>query len=219
MINKGLIMTSSNLISEGLTVLKEVFNRPYRLDRSSSYDGDQYTAYTDDGREIYIDIDFIDAQTSFQKGFGAFNPDIAKRYKWNPNQVVGRVYFEVDGYVGVSGQGDASRIFATAIEAINMSMKRNKNLVGFMFEGVGDSRSRLYITMIRRLSRKFGLVPVVIKDMEGTTKDLHSMFAFLGHQRRAPWMFVDEVKEDIGPKTSKQSIRPYVKNAVRGLRK
>ena len=24
--------------------------------------------------------------------------------------------------------------------------------------------------------------------------------------------------EDIGPKTSKQSIRPYMKNAVRGLR-
>lgn len=25
--------------------------------------------------------------------------------------------------------------------------------------------------------------------------------------------------EDIGPKTSKQSIRPYMKNAVRGIRR
>ena len=209
---------SGRLIAEGLTVLKEVFNRPYRIELTDSYPGEyKYEALTDDGRKIEVFIDSVEADYSFLKGFGAFDPEVAKRFKWNPNQIVGRLDFAVDGNLDVTGEGDATRILATVIEAMKDSIKRDRDLVGFMFQGFGGSRVRLYTSMIRRLAKKHNLTPVVMKDIKGTGTGAVGMFSFLGHKRRAPWMFIDEVREDIGPKTSKQSIRPFMKNAARGL--
>lgn len=186
---------SGRLIAEGLTVLKEVFNRPYRVKPVQSMNpGEfQYNAWTDDGRLIEVFFEPVDADWSFLKGFGAFNPDIAKKYKWNPNQIIAKLDFAVDDDFAVTGEGDAPRIFATVIEAVKQSMDRNKNLVGFMFTGFERSRARLYTTMVRRLSRQYDLDPIVLKDITSGATGNPGMYAFVGSPRRAPWMFVSEV--------------------------
>lgn len=191
------MINSNQLISEGLTVLKEVFNRPYRVKEVESFIPDElkYHAYTDDGRLIEVFIELVDADWSFLKGFGAFNPDIAKKYKWNRNQVVGKLDFAVEDDFAVTGEGDAPRIFATVIEAVKQSMNRNRNLVGLMFTGFERSRARLYTTMVKRLSRQYGLDPVVLKDITSDATGHPGMYAYVGNPRRAPWMFVDDVRK------------------------
>ena len=203
---------SRTLIQEGLIALKEVFNRPYRLDRESLGYADNYTAFTEDGREIFITIGFRDADDVMLKAFGGFSPMIAKKYGWKPNHVIGEIDFSVDDRTSVTGKGDAPRILATVIEAIKYSMSRNRNLVGFHFWGFGLSRSRLYRTMVRRLGRQYNMD--IVKNVSEIPEP---EFLLLADVKRARYMFTKEVFEDIGPKTSKQSIRPFTKNAIRGL--
>ena len=204
---------SRTLIQEGLIALKEVFNRPYPVRRDSLSYADIYTAHTEDGREIYINIELRDADDVSLKAFDSFNPMIAKDFGWNPNHVIGKIDFSVDDSTSITGEGDAPRILATVVEAIRLSMSTNRNLVGFMFWGFGLSRSRLYRTMVRRLGRQYNMDVVKSKNVEKVDGE----FLLLADAKRARYMFTKEVFEDIGPKTSKQSIRPYMKNAVRGL--
>lgn len=206
---------SKSLIIEGLSVLKEVFNRPYPVKRESLGYADIYTAHTEDGREIYINIEFRDADDVMLKTFDGFSPMIAKDYGWNPNHVIGKIEFSVDDSTSVTGQGDAPRILATVVEAIKFSMSRNRNLVGFMFWGFGLSRSRLYRAMVRRLGRQYNMDVVKSKNVPKVDGE----FLLLADTDRARYLFTKEVFEDIGPKTSKQSIRPFMKNAVRGLQR
>jgi hypothetical protein len=206
---------SDVLIAEGLKYLKEVFNRPYPVKRESLGYADIYTARTEDGREIYINIELRDADDVSLKAFDSFNPMIAKDFGWNPNHVIGKIDFSVDDSTSITGGGDAPRILATVVEAIRLSMSTNRNLVGFMFWGFGLSRSRLYRTMVRRLGRQYNMDVVKSKNVPKVDGE----FLLLADAKRARYMFTKEVFEDIGPKTSKQSIRPYMKNAVRGLTK
>ena len=205
-------MTSRNLIIEGLTVLKEVFNRPYPIQADPKGYADNYTAFTEDGREIFITIDLREADDVMVNMFGGFSPMIAKKYGWNPNHEIGKIDFTVDDSVGITGRGDAPRILSTVVEAIRLSLTTNRNLVGFMFWGFGRSRSRLYRTMVRRLGRQYNMD--VVKNVSEIPE---AEALLLADTKKARYMFTQEVFEDIGPKTSKQSIRPYVKNAVRGL--
>ena len=154
-----------------------------------------YNALTDEGRLIEVEIEPVKASDVFLKGFGSFNPDIAKKYKWKPNQMVGQIDFKVEDDFAVTGDGDAPRIFATVIEAVKQSMDRNKNLVGFMFTGFERSRARLYTTMVKRLSRRYNLDPVVLKSITSGATGAEGMYALVGHTRRAPWMFVDEMRK------------------------
>ena len=188
---------SRTLIQEGLIALKEVFNRPYRVKEVESFNPDElkYNAYTDDGRLVEVFVELVDADYSFLKGFGAFNPDIAKKHKWKPNQMVGKLDFAVEEDFAISGEGDAPRIFATVIEAVKQSMNSNRNLVGFVFTGFERSRARLYTTMVRRLSRQYNLEPIVLKNITSDATGHPGMYAFVGNPRRAPWMFVDKVRE------------------------
>ena len=204
---------SRTLIQEGLIALKEVFNRPYPVRRDSLSYADIYTARTEDGREIYINIELRDADDVMLKTFDGFSPMIAKDYGWNPNHVIGKIDFSVDDSTSVTGQGDAPRILATVVEAIRSTMSRNRNLVGFMFWGFGLSRSRLYRTMVRRLGRQYNMDVVKSKNVP----EISAESLLLADTKKARYMFTQEVFEDIGPKTSKQSIRPFTKRAVRGL--
>ena len=205
---------SKTLIQEGLTVLKEVFNRPYPLEAQQGSFADYSTSSTDDGRKIDISIKPVEVDHVLLNAFDSFDPFVAKRLGWNPDHVVGRIDFSVDDKTAVTGRGDAPRIFATVVEAIRLSMNKNRDLVGFMFLGAWSSRSRLYRTMVRRLGRKYNLDVAYVKKTPGDGE-----FLLLGDTKRAPYMFTKEVFEDIGPKTSKQSIRPYTKRAARGLRR
>ena len=205
-------MMSNQLIQEGLKYLKEVFNRPYPIQADPKGYADNYTAFTEDGREIFITIDLREADHIMLNMFGGFSPMIAKKYGWNPNHVIGKIDFTVDDSVGITGRGDAPRILATVVEAIRLSMTTNRNLVGFMFWGFGLSRSRLYRTMVRRLGRRYNM------DVVKNVSDIPEAEALLlADTKKARYLFTQEVFEDIGPKTSKQSIRPFTKRAVRGL--
>ena len=206
---------SRTLIQEGLIALKEVFNRPYPIQADPKGYSDNYTAFTEDGREIVITIDLQEADYVSLKAFNSFDPMIAKKYGWNPNHVIGKIDFEVDDSVGVTGRGDAPRILATVVEAIRLSLTTNRNLVGFMFWSFGDSRSRLYRTMLRRLGRLYNMEIVASNDIPKISAES----LLLADTKKARYMFVKEVFEDIGPKTSKQSIRPFTKRAVRGIRR
>lgn len=206
---------SDRLIQEGLKYLKEVFNRPYPIQADPKGYADNYTAFTEDGREIFITIELRDADHIMLKKFGGFSPMIAKQYGWSPNHVIGKIDFDVDDSVGITGRGDAPRILATVVEAIRLSLTTNRNLVGFMFWSFGGSRSRLYRTMVRRLGRLYNMEIVASKELP----EISAESLLLADTKKARYMFVKEVFEDIGPKTSKQSIRPYMKNAVRGIRR
>ena len=182
---------SDRLITEGLKYLKEVFNRPYPIQADPKGYEDNYTAFTEDGREILITIELRDADDVMLKAFGGFSPMIAKDFGWNPNHVIGKIDFEVDGSVGVTGRGDATRILATVVEAIRLSLNTNRNLVGFMFWSFGDSRSRLYRTMVRRLGRLYNMEVVASKELPKISAES----LLLADTKKARYMFVKEVFE------------------------
>lgn len=194
---------SSQLIKEGLTVLKEVFNRPYPIQREPRGYADIYTASTEDGREIYINIELRDADDVSLKAFDSFNPMIAKDFGWNPNHVIGKIDFSVDDSTEVTGRGDAPRILATVVEAIRLSMSTNRNLVGFMFWGFGLSRSRLYRTMVRRLGRQYNMDVVKSKNVPKVDGE----FLLLADAKRARYMFTKEVFEDNSSNTIREDYK------------
>lgn len=162
---------SNQLIREGLTVLKEVFNRPYKLEYIGSYPGYiDATAMTEDGRKIEIHMTFnwisdllADELEMAHPNFGNTNEadwddiddgmDKLKRMGMTLKHSNGQIMFQVDGSTDITGRGDATRILATVIEFIKTVMGAHRNIVSIEFTGQGLSRKRLYQTMIRRLGR------------------------------------------------------------------
>lgn len=212
---------SDQLIKEGLTVLKEVFNRPYPMDGPTWVGPSEvsYTSQTDDGRLIKIFIRKMAIGKVFRVEDIKFNKELASDYGWNNTHKIGDVIFIVGDKMAATGGGDAPRIFATVVKALNDYFDNDKDLVGYTFDGYGVSRSKLYQTMVRRMARQFNYEPVLLDYTPSRIKRSSRVVAILANRRRAPYLFVDNVTEDITAKASKQSIRPYVKNAVRGLRK
>lgn len=161
---------SDRLIVEGLTVLKEVFNRPYELEYRGSYPGTiDATAMTEDGRKIEIRMTFnwisdllLDELEMGHPDYGYGNDnwddidagmDKLKRMGMSMKHSNGQIMFQVDNSTDITGRGDATRILATVVEFIKTIMNAYRNIVSLEFTGRGLSRQRLYRTMIRRLGR------------------------------------------------------------------
>ena len=210
---------SDQLIREGLTVLKEVFNRPYPMDGPTYVRPSEvaYTSQTDDGRVIKIFIRKMAVGKVFKIEDIKFNPELASNHGWNNTHKIGDVIFIVGDKMAATGQGDAPRIFATVVKALNDHFDNDRDLVGYTFEGYGHSRSKLYLAMIRRMARQFNYEPVVLDHTPSRIKRETRVVTILANKRRAPYLFVDDVTEDITARASKQSIRPFMKNAARGL--
>ena len=178
-------MMSNRLIVEGLAVLKEVFNRPYplRLKSRGSFIS-SYESVTEDGRSINISFngepieEFLDNEYDME-----LDNDKLKDMGYDERDRILTTVFNVDATMRITGEGDAPRIFATVIEAMKNEFYNNPNVVGFRFGAEKASRSRLYLTMIRRMSRKFGLTPLDV----GGGRD--NMYAILVSKRRAPYLF------------------------------
>lgn len=176
-------------------LLNEMFNRPYETELV--YNGphhQEYLAHTDDGRQIEINISYEDVDHIILNNMGAFDSPLASRHGWNPDHVFALVGFEVDGTIAVTGKGDAGRIFATVFDAMEEAMATNRNIVGFMFTSEGMSRSRLYNTMIRVMGKKGGL-KTIVSSKHGTGSTAMT-FSLLGHKRKAPYLFMDQVFEE-----------------------
>jgi hypothetical protein len=67
--------------------------------------------------------------------------------------------------------------------------------------------------MVRRLGRQYNMDVVKSKNVPKVDGE----FLLLADPKRARYMFTKEVFEDITARASKQSIRPFMKNAARGL--
>ena len=176
-------------------LLTELFNRPYDTELvDNSYRHQEYLAHTDDGRQIEITIGFEEVDDILLNNMDAFDSPLASKHGWNPDHMFGLVSFEVDGTIELTGRGDAGRIFATVFDAMEEAMATNRNLVGFMFVSEGRSRTRLYDTMIRVIGKQGGLR--VVSTSRHNTGSGPMVFTLLGHKRKAPYMFMDEVYEE-----------------------
>ena len=159
---------SRTLVQEGLTVLKEVFNRPYELEYTGSYPGTiDATAMTEDKRIIEIRMSFnwisdilLDELEMGHPNYGNDNwedidagMDKLKQMGMSMKHSNGQIMFQVDDSTDITGRGDATRILATVVEFIKTIMNAYRNIVSIEFTGQGLSRQRLYRTMIRRLGR------------------------------------------------------------------
>ena len=172
------------LMNEGAKVLKELFNRPYRIfKKGSSVDWHYYLAKTDDDRTLGIHIydkpldDYIEAMQ------GRFDVDIALAYGWNPRHTIADVVFEVDREMSVTEGGDAFRIFSTVIDVVDDYIRKNPDVVAIKFESEGGSRSRLYKSLIERFARSKGFEKLFERHLPD---EVHF---FLGHRERASYLF------------------------------
>ena len=88
---------SNQLIREGLTVLKEVFNRPYPMDGPTWVGPSEvgYTSQTDDGRLIKIFIRKMKVGKVFKVEDIKFNKELASSYGWKDTDRIGDVIFIV----------------------------------------------------------------------------------------------------------------------------
>jgi len=135
--------------------LVEAFDAPYKLKWEKSHYGD-IDAYVklDDG--TYLSL-------MFNKGFDS----ATKQEAWS-------VEFHRNNSQEVTGEGDAQRVFATVLAAINQFVKKYKpkNIMfsaskeeydddtGEMTPSL-ESRSSLYTKLVQRYAAKMGYQPIV----------------------------------------------------------
>ena len=130
--------------------LQEAFDKPYRYRggtggaRSTSI---KYKFYTTEKDEIEV---------------------VFEKLEWSDDEYTWIVAFNRDGSDGVTGGGDAMRIFATVIEILKDFIKKyNPPVVGFSaFKSVDDlsnnqgskkgSREKLYLRMVKKFAPKLG---------------------------------------------------------------
>jgi len=159
---------SKKLILDGVKVLTELFNRPYRMRMVEKYKTEGLsggfgllnvvsTGRTEDGREIYIQ--FLGEPFSPNRNLGY---DV-------------EVYFQVDDSDYITKEGDAFRIFSTVIDQMEEFDEKYKGQIAALnFRSVDESRSRLYSTMVRRFASKNNYSYQVDVDSDG----MHEYYLF-----------------------------------------
>lgn len=159
---------SKKLILDGVKVLTELFNRPYRMRMIEKYKTEGLsggfgllnvvsTGRTEDGREIYIQ--FLGEPFSPNRNLGY---DV-------------EVYFQVDDSDYITKEGDAFRIFSTVIDQMEEFDEKYKGQIAALnFRSVDESRSRLYSTMVRRFASKNNYSYQVDVDSDG----MHEYYLF-----------------------------------------
>lgn len=133
------------LMNEGARVLKELFNRPYRMDMEEVYNTTnllRVESYgkTDDGREILVEF----------RGEPMYGTDLMDI----------EVSFSVDGKVSITDEGDAFRIFSTIVDQMELFEEEYEDRISRLtFTAKGDTRSRLYSSLIKRFASKHNYIP------------------------------------------------------------
>ena len=147
------------LMNEGARVLKELFNRPYRMDKVVKHNTPYLlevisSGYTDDGKKI--EIRFLGTPSLTGELTNLMEIDVS---------------FSVDGKTNITDEGDAFRIFSTVIDQMKEFDEEYEDKIDRLsFRSLGDTRSRLYSTMIRRFSSQRNYIPKVINAGGGRTQ-------------------------------------------------
>jgi hypothetical protein len=128
--------------------LVESFNKPYRFQGGRGGGNTVvYKFYNEDKDEIEV---------------------VFEKLEWSEDEYSWIVAFNRDGSDGVTGGGDAMRIFATVIEILKEFAKKHKPpVIGFSaFKSVDDlannkgdkkgSREKLYLRLIQKFAPKMG---------------------------------------------------------------
>ena len=125
----------------------EAFDKPYKYTKKTLYKGYVvYRFFTDDGSDV--DVLLQEQEISDEESY------------WS-------VVFERKGEVGVTGEGDAMRIFATVLEILRDFTKKEKpQELAFSAEkpawmvdagkGQKGSRERLYKRLVQRYAGRLG---------------------------------------------------------------
>lgn len=109
----------------------------------------RYIFYTADGRRVNVSFT---ADPYIGLDFDEMDENIYYPLTWE-------VAFTVDDKLSVTGEGDAFRIFATVIKAIEIWYFSEKNIGELLFSAAREgkkpeSRIRLYRTMLKKFSKK-----------------------------------------------------------------
>ena len=128
-------------------MLTEAFDKPYKFKKQTLYKGFiVYRFFTDDGSDV--DVLFNEQEISDDESY------------WS-------VAFERKGETGVTGEGDAMRIFATVIEVLKDFTKKEKpQELAFSADkpawavdagkGQKGSREKLYKKLVQRYAGRMG---------------------------------------------------------------
>ena len=134
-------------MSKHFNELTEAFDKPYRYTKKELYKGYiVYRFFTDDGSDV--DVLFQENEIS-------------------DDESVWHVLFERKGEMGVTGEGDAMRIFATVIDVLKDFTKKEKpQELAFSADkpawavdagkGQKGSREKLYKKMVQRYAGRLG---------------------------------------------------------------
>jgi hypothetical protein len=147
------------LMNEGARVLKELFNRPYRMDMEEVYNTPsvlRVESYgrTGDGREILVGF----------RGEPMYGTDLMDI----------EVSFSVDGKVSITDEGDVFRIFSTVIDQMELFEEEYGDRISRLtFTAKGDTRSRLYSSLIRRFASKYNYIP---KEINTGSKTVYFLY-------------------------------------------
>jgi hypothetical protein len=105
------------------------------------------------------------------------------------NSIV-NIEFMVGGSFELTGQGGASRVFATVIEAVREFVLKNRKVKYITFTAEEKSRARMYDTITKRVAHKLGwhVVPYeeMIADPKFKTLLSYGAFAFVIQRGGAP---------------------------------
>ena len=113
--------------------MEEVYNTTNLL-RVESY------GKTDDGREILVEF----------RGEPMYGTDLMDI----------EVSFSVDGKVSITDEGDAFRIFSTIVDQMELFEEEYEDRISRLtFTAKGDTRSRLYSSLIKRFASKHNYIP------------------------------------------------------------
>ena len=70
------------------------------------------------------------------------------------------VSFSVDGKVSITDEGDSFRIFSTVVDQMELFEEEYEDRISRLtFTAKGDTRSRLYSSLIRRFASKHNYIP------------------------------------------------------------
>ena len=135
------------LITELFTSAETQLGNPrlaYPIDHISSR-ADRMSATARMGRR-YLEIDFVRVSDRDQ-------PRVLE------------ISFSVDGSMGITGDGDAIRIFNTVLVALDQFLKQNPAPDYFVFGAEDASRIRLYDRMLSRFLDRAGYQRVTLRDL------------------------------------------------------
>lgn len=141
------------------TTLTEVFDNPYEFQWTSLKDWQWVGKFkTDEGSTVTLQMDVYDVEALLEDLFSSGIPekDLPKLTK---GEDVWTIIFSRDRSTEVTGQGDAPRIFATVIHAINEWFRVIKpKIVDFTADkddyGIVGSRAKLYQRLANMFAKK-----------------------------------------------------------------